>query len=55
VTLVVNGLLTPAMRADKPDAAFATLTDIDDVAREIVQLWSRPARDLNGERLWLTP
>lgn len=55
VTLVVNGLVTPAMRADKPDATFATLTDIDVVAREIVELWSRPAHELNGEKLWLTP
>lgn len=55
VTLVINGLVTPAMRADKPAATFATLTDIAVVAREIVDLWSRPAPELNGERLWLTP
>lgn len=55
VTLVVNGLLTPAMRAERPDAAFATLTGIDEVARTIVGLWDRPSTELNGERLWLTP
>ncbi|GMA89048.1 oxidoreductase [Angustibacter aerolatus] len=55
VTLVVTGLVTPQMRADRPDAAFTNLTDIDEVARAVTGLWDRPASDLNGARLWLTP
>lgn len=53
--LVVNGLLTDQMRADKPDAKFANLTHVAEVAERIVGLWDKPATELNGERLWLTP
>lgn len=55
VILVVNGLLTDQMRAERPDATFANLTDVADVAATIVGLWDKPATELNGERLWLTP
>jgi NADP-dependent 3-hydroxy acid dehydrogenase YdfG len=53
--IVVNGLVTDEMRAAKPEAKFATMTDVADVAREIVSLWDKTAKELNGERLWLTP
>lgn len=55
VVLVVTGLLTPAMRAEKPEASFSSLTHVDDVAGTIAGLWDRPGTELNGERLWLTP
>ncbi|MFC0041785.1 SDR family NAD(P)-dependent oxidoreductase [Actinomadura rayongensis] len=53
--LVVRGLLTDAMRAARPDAKFTSLTHVDAVAGRIASLWSEPAADLNGARLWLTP
>ncbi|WP_020495044.1 SDR family NAD(P)-dependent oxidoreductase [Sciscionella marina] len=53
--LVVNGLVTDEMRAAKPEAKFASMTDVADVAKVIVSLWDKPATELNGERLWLTP
>lgn len=52
--LVINALVTPAMRAAKPDATFAGLTDVEELADQIVALWDRPADEVNGERVWLT-
>lgn len=52
--LVVKALLTPAMRAAKPDGKFPGFTDVEDLAEEIVLLWEKPAADVNGARLWLT-
>ena len=53
--LVVNALVTPAMRAAKPQAKFAGLTDVDELGAQIVALWDRPAAEVNGERVWLAP
>jgi NADP-dependent 3-hydroxy acid dehydrogenase YdfG len=52
--VVVKALVTPAMREAKPDAKFSGFTDVVDLAAEIVELWDRPADEINGERLWLT-
>ncbi|HEX2315082.1 MAG TPA: SDR family NAD(P)-dependent oxidoreductase [Thermomonospora sp.] len=52
--LVVNALLTDAMRAKKPDAPFTGFTHVDDLAEVIAGLWNRPATELNGTRLDLT-
>jgi NADP-dependent 3-hydroxy acid dehydrogenase YdfG len=52
--LVVNALVTPAMRAAKPNEAFAGLTDVDELGAEIVRLFDQPADEVNGERVWLT-
>ena len=52
--LVVKALLTPAMRAAKPDGKFPGFTDVDALAEEIVSLWEKPAAEVNGARLWLT-
>jgi NADP-dependent 3-hydroxy acid dehydrogenase YdfG len=52
--LVVKALLTPQMRAAKPQSTFAGYTDIEDLASAITSLWDKPAADVNGERLWLT-
>jgi NAD(P)-dependent dehydrogenase (short-subunit alcohol dehydrogenase family) len=51
--LVVKALLTDAMRAEKPDAAFSGYTHVDDLAAAIVGLWAREATELNGNRLEL--
>lgn len=53
--VVVKALVDDAMRAARPDAAFAGFTDVDDLAATIAELWDRPTAELNGERLWLTP
>ncbi|HET9186963.1 MAG TPA: SDR family oxidoreductase [Acidothermaceae bacterium] len=52
--LVVKALLTPAMRAAKPEGKFTGFTDVEDLAEEIVSLWDKPAAEVNGARLWLT-
>jgi NADP-dependent 3-hydroxy acid dehydrogenase YdfG len=52
--LVVKALVTPEMRAAKPDAAFAGYTDVADLAEAIVSRWGVPADKINGERAWLT-
>lgn len=52
--VVVKALVTPGMREAKPDAKFSGFTDTADLATEIVELWDRPADEINGERLWLT-
>jgi NADP-dependent 3-hydroxy acid dehydrogenase YdfG len=51
VILQVKALLTPAMRAAKPDAAFAGYTPVDELADTIHDLWLTPAAELNGQRL----
>lgn len=53
--LVIKALVTSEMREAKPNAKFAGFTDVDDLAESVVDLWNRPATDLNGQHLWLTP
>ncbi|MFF1869133.1 SDR family NAD(P)-dependent oxidoreductase [Streptomyces sp. CB03911] len=52
--LVIKALVSPEMRAEKPDAKFAGFTDTADLADTLAGLWDRPAADLNGQHLWLT-
>jgi NADP-dependent 3-hydroxy acid dehydrogenase YdfG len=52
--VVVKALVTPAMREAKPDAKFPGFTDVAVLAEIIVDLWSKRADELNGERVWLT-
>ncbi len=52
--IVVKALLTPAMREDKPDAAFAGFTPVADLADTIAGLWDSPADAVNGTRIWMT-
>jgi NAD(P)-dependent dehydrogenase (short-subunit alcohol dehydrogenase family) len=51
VILQITALLTPAMRAAKPDAALAGYTPVDELADTIHDLWLTPAGELNGRRL----
>jgi NAD(P)-dependent dehydrogenase (short-subunit alcohol dehydrogenase family) len=53
--LVIKALVHDAMRAERPNAKFAGFTDAKDLAEAIVGVWDRPAREVNGTRLWLTP
>ncbi|MFJ9952231.1 SDR family NAD(P)-dependent oxidoreductase [Kitasatospora sp. NPDC091207] len=52
--LVIKALLSPEMRAEKPDAKFTGYTDTADLATALAGLWDRPAAELNGQHLWLT-
>ncbi|MEU7008899.1 SDR family NAD(P)-dependent oxidoreductase [Streptomyces sp. NPDC046332] len=53
--LVIKALVHDAMRAERPNAKFAGFTDVNDLADEIAAVWDRPAQEVNGQRLWLTP
>ncbi|MFF7440272.1 SDR family NAD(P)-dependent oxidoreductase [Streptomyces sp. NPDC008122] len=53
--LVIKALVHDAMRAERPNAKFAGFTDVKDLANEIAGLWDKPAQEVNGQRLWLTP
>ncbi|MFC8920578.1 SDR family NAD(P)-dependent oxidoreductase [Streptomyces sp. WAC05374] len=53
--LIVKALVHDAMRAERPNAKFAGFTDVKDLADEIAAVWDKPAREVNGQRLWLTP
>ncbi|WP_307717926.1 SDR family oxidoreductase [Streptomyces sp. V4I23] len=53
--LVVKALVHDAMRAERPNAKFAGFTDVTELAEAIAGVWDRPAEELNGQRLWLTP
>ncbi|MFJ2647281.1 SDR family NAD(P)-dependent oxidoreductase [Streptomyces sp. NPDC087420] len=53
--LVIKALVHDAMRAERPNAKFAGFTDVTDLAEAIAGVWDRPAQDVNGKRLWLTP
>jgi NAD(P)-dependent dehydrogenase (short-subunit alcohol dehydrogenase family) len=54
VVLRIKALLTPAMRAEKPEAKFSGFTAVADLAQTVHDLWLAPADDLNGRILWLT-
>ncbi|GAA3193062.1 MULTISPECIES: SDR family NAD(P)-dependent oxidoreductase [Streptomyces] len=53
--LVVKALVNEQMRAERPNAKFAGFTDVTELAEAIAGVWGRPAREVNGKRLWLTP
>ncbi|MFD7922127.1 SDR family NAD(P)-dependent oxidoreductase [Streptomyces sp. NPDC059740] len=53
--LVVKALVHDAMRAERPNAKFAGFTDVTELAEAVTGAWERPAREVNGQRLWLTP
>ncbi|KAF4409726.1 MULTISPECIES: SDR family NAD(P)-dependent oxidoreductase [Streptomyces] len=53
--LVVKALVHDAMRAERPHAKFAGFTDVTELAEAITGVWEKPAEEVNGKRLWLTP
>lgn len=53
--LVVKALVHEAMRAERPDAKFSGFTDVSELAEAITAVWAKPAVEVNGKRLWLTP
>ncbi|MGA5702954.1 SDR family NAD(P)-dependent oxidoreductase [Peterkaempfera bronchialis] len=53
--LVIKALVTPEMRQQRPEAKFAGFTATAELADTLAGLWDRPADELNGQHLWLTP
>ncbi|MGW7365765.1 SDR family NAD(P)-dependent oxidoreductase [Streptomyces sp. NPDC054841] len=53
--LIIKALVHDAMRAERPNAKFAGFTDVKELAEAIAGVWDRPAAEVNGQRLWLTP
>lgn len=51
--VAVNALVTPEMRAQSPEKAYNTFTDVDEVAAAIAFLCSPAARKMSGKRLVL--
>ncbi|NEA71989.1 SDR family NAD(P)-dependent oxidoreductase [Streptomyces sp. SID13588] len=53
--VVIKALVHDEMRAQRPNAKFAGFTDVTDLAEAVTDIWNRPAEEVNGTRLWLTP
>jgi NAD(P)-dependent dehydrogenase (short-subunit alcohol dehydrogenase family) len=53
--IIVKALVHAEMRAQRPNAKFAGFTDVGELADTIAEVWTRPADEVNGNRLWLTP
>jgi NAD(P)-dependent dehydrogenase (short-subunit alcohol dehydrogenase family) len=53
--IVVNAILTPAMRAQNPDKPFRTFTSTEEIAEAICFVCSDAAAKMNGQRLSLHP
>lgn len=53
--IVVNAILTPAMRAASPDKPFKSFTSAEDVAEAVAYLLSDRAAKMTGARLELHP
>lgn len=51
--IVVNAILTPQMRAERPDADYAQFTTAEDIASAMLYLCSDAAANMNGQRLSL--
>lgn len=55
VVLVLKALVDPAMRRCHPERRFPGFTDVEDLAAAVVGLFGKPAAELNGQRILLTP
>ncbi len=53
--LVVNAILTPAMREKSPEKPFRSFTSVEEIAEGIAYLCSPAAQRMNGKRLPLFP
>jgi len=53
--VVVNAILTPAMRERNPGKEYKTFTPAEDIAEAIAYICSDAARKMNGARLELHP
>ncbi|MBD7993866.1 SDR family NAD(P)-dependent oxidoreductase [Arthrobacter sp. Sa2CUA1] len=52
---VVKALVDEAMRAAEPERAFPDFTDVAELGRAAVRLFTTPAEPLNGRRISLLP
>jgi NAD(P)-dependent dehydrogenase (short-subunit alcohol dehydrogenase family) len=50
---VVTAIVTPQMRAENPDKAYKSFTDVGEIADGLVFMCSDAARKMNGQRLRL--
>lgn len=55
VVFVAKALVDAGMRSRQPERQFPGYTDVEDLAAAVVGLFGRPAAELNGKRLPLTP
>jgi NAD(P)-dependent dehydrogenase (short-subunit alcohol dehydrogenase family) len=53
--IVVNAIITPAMREEDPDKEFPTFTSAEDIAEAVAFVCSDAAAKMNGQRLSLHP
>jgi NAD(P)-dependent dehydrogenase (short-subunit alcohol dehydrogenase family) len=53
VVFVVKSLVDAAMRREHPERKFPGYTDVEELAAAAVELFERPAAELNGQRLIL--
>jgi NAD(P)-dependent dehydrogenase (short-subunit alcohol dehydrogenase family) len=53
--IVVNAIITPAMREENPDKEYPTFTRAEDIADAIAFVCSDSAAKMNGQRLSLHP
>lgn len=53
--VVINAILTPAMREKNPEKAYASFTPAEQIADALVFLCSESAERMNGQRLSLHP
>ena len=51
--VVVTAIVTPQMRAENPEKAYKTFTDVAEIADALVYLSSDQPRKMNGQRLHL--
>lgn len=52
--LVIKALVDDGMRDANPDKAYGGFTDVHDLARSVVELFTEEAGDINGARILLT-
>jgi 3-oxoacyl-[acyl-carrier protein] reductase len=52
---LVKALVDAGMRSRQPERTFPAYTDVEQLAAAAVGLFSRPAGELNGQRLVLVP
>ena len=53
--LVINAILTPAMREANPDKPYKTFTSVEEIAEGLAFICSDAARKMNGKRFPLYP
>lgn len=55
IRFVITSFVTPDMRAANPDKLYSNFTPVAEFANAVAALWAKPASELNGARISLTP